>query len=117
MSIASLIELRDQVTAKLPPLKLSEMNLEEEVMLQYLTIRELQTETINDDDVPVNQRAQVANSVTASLNKLTELQERLRPTERHKAIENTLIRCLSKLPEETASEFLDEYEKVLRDLK
>jgi hypothetical protein len=73
----------------------------------------LQNECIDDDTLPLNQKAQVANSVSSSLARLTELQNELYTSERFKAIENLLIRTLAKLPEDLASEFLDAYQAIL----
>ena len=108
-----LLQYRDEINSALPSTELSKMNMEEEMLLQYHAIRELQNEIIGEDTIPPNQKAQVANAVAASLNKLAELQASLYTTERFKNIENILIRNLSKLPEEIASEFLTEYEKEI----
>ena len=113
LPIDLLLKYRDEINTRLPPTELSKMNMEEEMLLQYHTIRTLQSEVLNDDSIPPNQRAQVANAVTSSLNKLSELQEQLYTTERYKAVENLLIKCLGKLPEAVAMEFLDGYEKIL----
>jgi len=108
-----LIKYRDEITQQLPALELSKINLEEELLLQFHTIRTLQKDVIDDGDVPVNQRAQVANAVASSLNKLAEMQMGVYTAERFKNVENLLIRVLSKLPEESAAAFLTEYEKLL----
>lgn len=112
-STEELIVFRDEITKALPPIALGKMNLEEEMLLQLHTVRSLQNSIMDDDGVPANQRAQVANAVSASLNKLAEMQIELFSSERFKNIENLLIRTLNKLPEELASEFLTEYEKVI----
>lgn len=108
-----LIQYINEIRECLPATKLSDLNLEEEMLLQFHTIRNLQSEILVDQSVPANQRAQVANSVAATLNKLVEMQLAIYSSERFKAIELALIRVLSKLPEAAAKEFLDEYEKIL----
>jgi hypothetical protein len=113
MKVAELLYHRDQIDAFLPARRLADMNLEEEMLMQYHSVRELQTIVMQDENTPANQKAQVANSVTSSLNKLTELQGELYSSERFKAIENILIRTLNKLPEELAKSFLEDYRKVL----
>lgn len=113
MPVHELIKHRDDIDRRLPPLSLSELNLEEQMLLQYHSTRSLQSDVIAEESIPVNQRAQVANSVAASLAKLTELQETLYTTERLKAIERILIRSLRKLPEEVAEAFLVEYRAEL----
>ena len=109
-----LLKYRDEINARLPPTKLSDMDLESEMLLQYHTVRALQTSVLTDDDIPPNQRAQVANSVTASLNKLADLQQSIYSSERFKAIENTLIRHLSLMPEDAAQRFMAQYAQILR---
>lgn len=113
-SVAELSRMRDEITKELPSLELSNMNLEEEMLLQYHTLRELQGLVMDDVDVPVNQRAQVANSVASTLKSLGDMQIALYSAERFKQVENALIRNLDKLPEEVAAEFLDVYAKILK---
>lgn len=104
-------EIRDH----LPPTQLSKMNMEQETLLQYHATRYLQTVVLNDDSVPANQKAQVANSVSSVLEKITRMQMEIYSTERFKAIELLLIRTLNKLPEDVAGQFIDEYEKILAE--
>lgn len=113
LSVAELIRFRDEITKALPPIELSKINLEEEVLMQFHALRELQNTVMEDEEVPVNQRAQVANTVGATLKTLGDQQIALYSSERFKQIENALIRQLDKLPEELAAAFLDDYAKVL----
>lgn len=112
-TVAELIRFRDQIDKHLPPLELKALNLEEQVLLQYHALRELQGTVMEDDEVPVNQRAQVANTVAATLKTLGDQQMALYNSERFKDIETLLVRCLTQLPEEQAAEFIDSYEKIL----
>lgn len=112
-TVAELVKFRDEITKVLPPLELGHLNLEEEMLLQYHVLREMQGAVIEDTDVPVNQRAQVANTVAATLKTLGEQQIELYSSERFKAVENLLIRTLDKLPEDFAAAFLVDYEKIL----
>ena len=104
----------DEIMKRLPPVELSKMNLEMELLLQFHTIRGLQNKVMDDDTIAVNQRAQVANAVASSLNRLAELQGEIYTSERFKMIEGALIRELNKLPEETAERFLVNYEQILK---
>lgn len=117
LSITELIHLRDQITRMLPPVSLDKVDLEEELLLQLYTVRKLQSDVIDDDDTPANQRAQVANAVTTSLNKLVDLQASVYSQERFKAIESLMIRHLKKLPEDVLQPFLQEYRELLEALK
>lgn len=114
LPVDELIRMYDEIKQHLPPTKLSDLNLEEEVLLQFHAMRALQGTVMSDDEVPVNQRAQVANGVANILEKLGDMQSALYSSERFKDIENVLIRSLNLLPEAASAEFLTEYEKRLR---
>jgi len=117
LPISDLILYRDQITECLPAITLSETNLEQELLLQLHAVRALQNDVIGDDDIPPNQRAQVANSVAGILNKLVDMQKAVQTQERFKAIESLMVKHLQRLPEETAEAFLKEYRALLEDLK
>ena len=63
LDLGELLALRSQIDARLPMTQLSEMNLEEELVRQYLTVQAVQTACLADSETPANQKAQVANSV------------------------------------------------------
>jgi hypothetical protein len=109
-----LLRWYSEIQMRLPPLALSEMSVEKELVLQFHTVRALQAAVMDDSEIPTNQRAQVANSVAANLRAMAELQERVYTSERFKNIENLLVKELKKLPEAVSAAFLDEYEKILR---
>jgi len=115
LTVAELVRFRDEINRTLPPTELSKLNLEEETLLQFHTLRELQATVMDEKEVPVNQRAQVANSVGAVLKNLGDQQITLYSSERFKDVENLLIRTLTKLEEDVAREFINEYEKILRN--
>lgn len=114
LPVHELIAYRDEITRLLPPLALKDMNMEEEMLLQFHALRSLQTDVLNDTEYPLNQRVTAANSVAAALDKLTQRQEAIYSSERFKQIENLLIRTLNKLPEAAAAAFIDEYDRVLK---
>ena len=116
-TVAELVRFRDEITRQLPATELSKLNLEEEVLLQYHVLREMQSEVLSSDEVPANQRAQVANSVASILKTLGDYQVALYTSERFKEIENLLIRHLSLLPEESAAKFITEYEQILENAR
>lgn len=113
MGTAELIELRDRIDQMLPFTSLKEVDLEEQLLLQFMSMRELQTKVLGDEALPLNQRASVANSVVAILAKLTELQGEVYTHERLKTIENTLLRRIRGLPVEVVEAFLADYEADL----
>jgi hypothetical protein len=116
MPIHELIRHRDEITSHLPPVSLNEINVEEETLLQFHALRALQNQVLDDDSIPLNQRAQVANSVAASLGRLAELQQSLWTSERFKRIESLLIRCVSSLPTEVSAQFLSEYRSKIQEI-
>lgn len=111
-----LISYRDEIDRRLPPLTLGDIDLEEQMLLQFHSTRSLQSDVITEEGIPANQRAQVANAVAACLAKLTEMQERLYTSERLKMCEKVLIRCLAKLPDEVVEEFLALYKAELEKM-
>lgn len=114
-TVAELVRFRDEITRQLPSTELSNLNLEQEVLLQYHTLRELQADVLAEQDVPANQKATVANSVASILKALADKQESLYTSERFKDIENLLVRSLSLWEEADASKFLKEYEEILKN--
>lgn len=112
-STVELIQFLDEITGLLPPLELSKVNLERELLLQFHTVRAIQTEILDDDDVEANKKATVANAVTSSLTKLADLQIALYNSERFKELENIMIHACKQLPEKQAAIFLEKYEKLL----
>jgi hypothetical protein len=113
LPVHDLIKYRDEINALLPAMRLSEMNLEEEMLLQFHSTRSLQNDVIADEEVPANQRAQVANAVASALSKLADLQEQIYTSERMKQIERMLIEQLVLLPEATVQAFMDGYQIAL----
>lgn len=114
MALPDLLRLREEVNAALPATKLVDLNLEEEVVIQYLHAKALMAEVAEDKDTPANQKAQVANSCQAILDQLTKRQLELYGTERVKAIEQCLIRVLKRLTEEQQRDFFADYEQTYR---
>lgn len=113
LPVSLLVKYRDEILKNLPPTELDKFNMEQELLLQYHCVRELQNDVISDETIPPNQRAQVANSVASVLNKIAELQVGVYTSERFKNIENLMVRTLNKLPEDLAAEFIDQYEKMI----
>lgn len=113
---SELIRFRDEITACLPPLSLAEMNMEEQLLLQYHALRSVQNEVFGDSEIPVNQQAQIANSVSGVLSKLAEKQQEIYTSERLKKIESVLIALMKEQPTELAEAFLTQYEALLETL-
>jgi len=116
LALRDLLDLRTRIEALLPARSLQDLNLERELVLQVMALQAMQGEVISDPDIPANQRAQVANSLSAALANLVKVQESTYSAERFKRIERLLIETLRELPEDAASAFLDKYEKALAGL-
>lgn len=116
MSVPELIELRGQIDSLLPPRKLSDVDIEEELLLQFAQTKVLYSHVIENQETPANQRAQVANSCTAILEQLIKMQTRLYSAERVKAVEQATIRVMREMGEEVQARFFEIYERALEAL-
>ena len=106
-------DARGKPDAKAPildaPLKnLNELDTAEELMIQYQRAETLAANTLNDADVPPNQRAQVLAAVTSVLGQIIKLQTDLHNSQQFKRIEMILIDTLKAFPEMQAA-FMEAY--------
>ena len=113
LPLETLLRYLDEIRQVLPATTLLDMNMEEELILQFQAVRTLQNTILDDESVPANQKAQVANSVASVLGSIADLQNKVYSSERFKRIETLLIRHLNKLPEDTAAAFLEDYEQLV----
>lgn len=112
-TLQELLDLRTRIERRLPARSLRELDLEAELALQFAALQQLQNSVIDDDDTPANQKAQVANSLSAALVNLVKLQSDVHNSERMKKIESLLIDALRELPVEAVEAFLARYEREL----
>lgn len=112
MSRDDLEELRFALSLVLPPPTLGDINLETELLDQFTKVKKLQADVMGDEVTPVNQKAQVANSVASTLQQLIKMQSEFHTAERFKAIEALMIKAMRKLPVEAAEAFLADYERI-----
>ena len=115
MSVEELRELRDEIDRRLPEDKLSQMDLTQELLSQYRLVQRLQSDVLGDDEVPANQRAQVAGQVASTLQQLVKMQSEFHNSERFRAIENLLIKSIKLMSRDAAEAFIAEYEKLGAD--
>ena len=113
MTLMEKLDLRAQIERSLPVGTLSNVNLERELLLQWQAHQELQNNVITDDEVPANQRAQVANATRGALESLAKWQESVHSSERIKRMETVLIATLSALLPDVTETFLKAYEEEL----
>lgn len=117
LDLNGLLSLRMRIDAQLPARALADVNLEEELVIQFTQVKTLLDTVITDDDIPANQKAQVANSCSSLLGQLTQMQSKLYDAERVKALEAALIKALLTLPEATQKSFFAEYERLYGENK
>ena len=99
---------------KLLPSRVSDLNLEEELVEQYQKIKDLMDEVTESPDVGASQKAQVGNSVVGTLGQLVKLQEDLRRQETFKIMEGVLIEAIKRLPAAVKDEFFTEYARLAK---
>lgn len=112
MDVDELLRLRTEIDQRLPATRLSEMNLEEELVRQYLQVQALQSAVMEDKDTPASQKAQVATTVASTLQHLVKMQTDYHTAERFKALENLMIKHFKTLPIDVVEKFLADYEAV-----
>jgi len=111
-NVSELIELLRRVKRMLPSTKLKDLDLEEELVLHFLNLKELMTDILYDEDVPANQKAQIANSCASLLQQMTKSQAMIYSAERVKRMEGALLKALHGLPQDILESFIDRYERI-----
>ncbi len=114
MTEADLRKLHDILHEVMPDKTVKELNLEDELLQQYAKTKRLMDDALGDEDVPPNQKAQVANSVVGTLGQLVKLQEDLKLQEALKLMESILIDVIKTLPKDKKDEFFADYEAQAR---
>lgn len=103
---------RVRVLVDIKAQSLSELDLDQELLQQYKDAKQLFKDIELDDLTPMNQKAQIMNSITSILTKIVENQTALYDSERVKLIESILIDVLKQYPDINA-EFMERYKKAL----
>lgn len=98
LSQADLLQKRDEIDALLTEISLKDVNLTKELMIQLKKAKILQEEAGKDRDTPFNQRAQVQNSLNATMQSLAKLQATVYSSERNKRLEMALAKTLKEFP-------------------
>lgn len=104
--------LRAEIDRVLPPSTMDSLNLESELVEQFLQVKGLQSIALNNSEIPLNQRSQLAGQVAGTLGQLVKMQIDLQRDERLKKIEFALIEAVQTLPDEAKERFFVEYEKI-----
>jgi hydroxypyruvate isomerase len=101
---------------QLPPVDLATLDLNQELADNLTAARQLRLD-ITHDDTPVNQKAQVMNTITTILTNLVKLQTDLYNSQRQKELEGVLIQTMQQMPEEVQEIFFNLYTKNTDGLK
>lgn len=102
------------IDQRLPSSEIGSLNLEEELVQQYLLVKDLQDSVISDISIPANQKATVANSVASTLSQLIKLQEDLKREENLKLMEAVLIEVVKTFKDSDKEEFFSEYNRLAK---
>lgn len=112
MSQSELRRLSAAIGKLLPTDKLSELNLESELVEQYNKIKGIMDEVLGDTGVQTNQKGQIANAVVSALKQLAQMQEDLQRQETLKIMEACLIEVVTTFAPEEQAKFYAEYERI-----
>lgn len=110
-SDTELLALRSRIDSRLPPMQMSALNLEEEVVRQFMTVKALQGEVLSSHEES-NKKASVVNACAAALQALAKMQIELHDAERFKKIESLMVKHIRLLPIEVAESFLKAYSEL-----
>lgn len=100
MSQEELLVLHTEIEGRLQGIKLKDVNLIKETMIQLQKAKALQADAaMQEKSTPVNQRAQVQNSIAGILRSLTTIQAELHDSESLKRLKSSLVAILKSLPD------------------
>lgn len=114
LSEDQLLALRAEIDDKLQ-IGIKNLNLTEELGLQYRNGMKLLKDIQSDNSTPANQKAQVFNSVSGMLEKIVKMQESVYSMERLKRYEVAFLKAIETLPVEGKENFFDLYGSYLED--
>lgn len=107
MSQSELLSLHAKIEGKLTGIRLSDVNLERETLIQLQHAKMLQETAKDAKDVPVNQLAQVQNSLASILTTLARMQVELHSSETIKRWKAAIIRVVKEQPKEFQTAFFE----------
>lgn len=94
-------------------LTLKDLDLDKELLDQYQNAKQLFSDVQYEEGIPLNQKAQITNTITSILQAIIKMQQDLYNIEKIKLIENVLIETL-KEHETLRDAFLAKYEEALK---
>jgi hypothetical protein len=103
-NIAELVSLRDQLNEQIGDVTLTSLNLSSELVIQYQIVKKLLADSASDENIPLNQRAQAANSCTTLLGQLAKIQEATWNADRLKKLEGQVVQVFRDIDAEVGQE-------------
>jgi hypothetical protein len=116
MDLATLLQLRSDIDKRLPATNLRDFNVEEATLIHYHTLQSLQGDIQGDDSVPANQRAQVANSISAALRDIIKMRNEIYNAEQFRRMEAALAKALRGVAPELREAFFAIYGKTAEEM-
>jgi hypothetical protein len=107
MDQAELLALRDKIDGKITGINLSEINLPKEALVQFQRAKRLQEKASEATDIPMNQQAQVQNSLGSVLKDLAKIQMSLYDSEYLKRLKAATVKVVQTLPKEQQDQFFE----------
>lgn len=113
MNLPSFEDVPSNVAPKPPKVynpvsSLNDLDLGQAMLDTYNSARELLSSTQYAEEIPLNQKAQIVNSLHSVIASLIKQKETLHNIERLKALEDALVKTLKEFPDINAR-FLDLY--------
>lgn len=110
-----LLALRNRIDSLLTT-DIGQLNLTEELGLQFRAGKALLAVVQEDDETPANQKAQVFNAVSAMLSKIIDQRQFVFNAERLKRFEAAILKTLEAIEDENAKHvFFDLYAEFLEN--
>ena len=113
LGVADLLALRAQIEVLLPATDLGDLDLSKELVSHFLVVKELMNDSMDEESVQVNQKAQLINSCASILQQMAKSQADLYNAERIKKIEQSVIEALKQTDEDVIDRFFMIYEELL----
>jgi hypothetical protein len=111
LSIPQLLILRTKIEDRMPASRLTDLNLEQELVYQYVQVKNILADLQENSLGTASNLAQLCNSIAAALAQLVRLQGELYNSERFKQIEQLLIKILREWPAKNIHKFFETYEE------
>lgn len=111
---SELYDLRYQIDLMLQ-LDLGNLNLAEELSLQFRQASALMNETRGDKSIPTNQKAQILNTARGMLSDIVRQQADVYSMERLKKFEVAFVKAANAMEAEPREVFFELYGKYLKD--